>query len=106
MVYSFSHDEGVYIARGIIFLVGMALYVLGMLNARELLKIFGSFFSAVSHPVNLAIFRIVIFYYLWGVSFSSKAVFFSGLPKVLLYRIRPVTPGARQATFIFKAWII
>ncbi len=102
MGFTLSHQDGVYIARGLIFIAGIVLYVLGMMNSGKLLKIFGSYFSAVAHPINLAIFRIILFQYLWDKSNSSITIFFSGLPKELLYpplgleqiaRALPIEPG-------------
>jgi len=77
-------------------LIGIVAYLIamGVIFRRKVRQVISDFFSAEAHPVNLAIFRLVlfgtIFYSVW--SERSLAVLFSNVPAEL--RVAPVGLGS------------
>ena len=72
------------ISRGIFIGICIQLLILAVQKRRYLLKTIREFFTGTTHPINLAIFRIVLFGLIFQFSIS-RIVSFSELPKELLF---------------------
>jgi len=82
---SADHMDKVYLTHSFLYLMFFFLAFVAVLNWPQFASAIKRYFSASSHPLNLAVFRIIIFSGLLDKAIKSKAVFFSGLPKELLY---------------------
>ena len=94
LLFSHDHVSRIYLSRNILSLIACQIILMSVLFRSKVVEVLKEYFSAKSHPLNLAIFRIFIFFSIWQSSFSSGPVFFSGLPKELLY---PHSYGCRYA---------
>src|SRR5262245_38123758 len=65
--------------------MGVALLVVGVLVRREAVAFLRAFFTKSTYPVNLALFRIVLFWTLFQEVDVSNIVFFSQLPSDLRF---------------------
>lgn len=79
------------VSRIIVILIGLELMMVAGVKYRALLRIVKEFFSAVTHPINLAVFRIVLFYYVYSLVDVSTIFAFSKIPAEL--RVAPFGMG-------------
>jgi len=80
-----DHADRVALSRNILYLLTLQLFFITLLWRKKAMGVFVKYFSSESHPLNLAIFRIVIFSSILKSLSTSNTLFFSGLSRELLY---------------------
>ena len=74
-------------SRVLLICIAIYLIVIAGLKYRSLMNTGRGFFSAATHPINLAIFRVVLFYMIFDAVDVSKVTWFSQIPAEL--RVAP-----------------
>lgn len=101
-----GHTAMVSITRALLLIIGVQLYILCMLYFDEFKKRVVSYLSKPAHPINLALFRILIFACMLQSSISFKPYIFASLPQELMYpppgliKISQFLPLNDQSIFI------
>lgn len=98
------------VSRAIFISICIQILILAVQKRRYLLKTIREFFAGTTHPINLAIFRIVLFGLIFEFSIS-RIVWFSQLPKEILFppigsewliSLIPINATVAQAT----SWLL
>lgn len=77
--------EKVILSRMILLVMGAQLLLVGLLLRDRTLGVLKAFWTASAHPINLAVFRITIFGTLLVMTNVPRTVWFSQIPKELLF---------------------
>jgi predicted DCC family thiol-disulfide oxidoreductase YuxK len=75
-------------SRIVIFFIAISLFAIAFIKFRRIRCMFSEFFSAATHPINLAVFRVVLFYSIFCAVDPSSVIWFSQIPREL--QIAPV----------------
>jgi hypothetical protein len=81
--YSFLRHG--WLARSVIIGLVVGLVVAASLVSRRSRWRLKAFFTASAHPIDLAVFRIVLFYWIFHSVNVSRVVWFSQMPKAMLF---------------------
>ena len=63
--------------------IAMSLLLIAIIKHRSLQRIISEFFAASTHPINLAVFRVVLFYTIFDLVDLPSVVWFSQIPTQL-----------------------
>lgn len=102
-------DSRLLFSRAIFILVAIVLFLLAIRNRKQVRATVNQFFTVSTHPLNLAVFRIVIFATLIEFINVSRIVWFSQMPEELqfipgnlgwLFNYLPINPDLTRITAI------
>jgi predicted DCC family thiol-disulfide oxidoreductase YuxK len=79
------------LSRMVFIFVTIQLITMATIKYRSVLRIIKEFFTAATHPINLAVFRVVLFWILFNSVDVSQIVWFSQIPAEL--RVAPIGLG-------------